>query len=461
MLIEIAFIVLFTTMTAYAIRHYKFTWSRLYSRQKRAYQELAGHYLPSVSIIVPMHNEEMVAPHILQRLVEMDYPKENGMYEVIALNDCSEDRTGEIIDEFAEKYPFIKAVHRTETGGHGKPEAMNVALKFVHNEIIITFDADYLPSKDCVKRLVAPFYDPEVGAVMGRVVPANSPDSLTTRLLDLERAAGYQVDQQARYNLDLIILYGGTVGGFRRDVLKRLGGWDETKLAEDTDLSFKVFLAGWKVVYVNAAEAYEEAVPTWKQRSRQLRRWAIGHIQCLFDHLIPIIKSPFLTFWQKVDGILLLGVFLIPFLMFSGWILGLISYFFIPPAWSSFFIAIPATIAYINLGNFAMLNEVAASAYIDGRKRAIWLLPSMLLLVVHSVWVCTVAFFEAILLHRKQREFKRKWDKTDRAGNGFLHYNNLRNNNNRNNHKNNWYKTQHNGNGIKYLNGGERREKRK
>gem|GEM_PF-5147163 len=44
-----------------------------------------------------------------------------------------------------------------------KPEAMKIALRFAHNEIIITFDADYLPPKDCVKRLVAPFHDPEVG----------------------------------------------------------------------------------------------------------------------------------------------------------------------------------------------------------------------------------------------------------------------------------------------------------
>jgi len=383
----------------------------------------------------------------------MDYPKENGLYEVIALDDCSQDRTGEIIDEFAEKYPFIKAIHRTESGGNGKPEAMNVALGFAHNEVIITFDADYLPPKDCIKRLVAPFYDPEVGAVMGRVVPVNTPDSLTTRLLDLERAAGYQVDQQARYNLDLITLYGGTVGGFRRDVLKRLGGWDETKLAEDTDLSFKVFLGGWKLVYINAAEAYEEVVPTWKQRSRQLRRWAIGHDQCLFEHLIPLIKSPFLTFWQKVSGILLLGTFVLPFLVFMGWILGLISYLFVPQTWASIFLAIPISISYTNLGNFAMLNEVAASAYLDGRRRAVWLLPAMLLLVVHNAWVCTAAFFEAILLYRKQRRPKKVWHKTDRAGNGVVHYNNLMNNNNKKN-RNNWYKTQHNGNGLRYLNGG-------
>lgn len=450
MLIEAVFFVLFSIMTIYAVRHYRFTWNRLFGKQRRAYQELAGYYLPSVSIIVPMHNEEAVAANILQRLVEMDYPKENGMYEVIALNDCSTDRTGEIIDEFADKYPFIKAVHRTENGGNGKPEAMNVALRFASNEIIITFDADYLPPRDCIKRLVAPFYDPEVGAVMGRVVPLNTPESLTTRLLDLERAAGYQVDQQASYNLDLTPLYGGTVGGFRRDVLKRIGGWDETKLAEDTDLSFKVFLAGWKLVYINAAEAYEEVVPTWEQRSRQLRRWAIGHDQCLFEHLIPLIRSPFLGFWQKVNGVLLLGTFVLPFLVFLGWILGLISYLFIPQPWASLFLAIPLSMTYSNLGNFAMLNEVAASLYLDGRKRAVWLIPLMLLLIVHNVWICSLAFFEAILLHLKHRKVKKNWHKTSRVGKGFFHYNNLKNNMLRNN----WHKTQHNGNGLRYLNGG-------
>ena len=66
-----------------------------------------------------------------------------------------------------------------------------------------------------LKQLVAPFFDPEVGAVMGRVVPVNSGANLLTRLLDLERSGGYQVDQQARMNMNLMPQYGGTVGGVR------------------------------------------------------------------------------------------------------------------------------------------------------------------------------------------------------------------------------------------------------
>ncbi|MFY0104485.1 hypothetical protein ABTP95_22220, partial [Acinetobacter baumannii] len=76
--------------------------------------------------------------------------------------------------------------------------------------------ADYLPARGLIKQLVAPFFDPEVGAIMGRVVPVNAGANLLTRLLDLERSGGYQVDQTARMNLGLVPQYGGTVGGIRR-----------------------------------------------------------------------------------------------------------------------------------------------------------------------------------------------------------------------------------------------------
>ena len=84
---------------------------------------------------------------------------------------------------------------------------------FAQGDIAIIFDADYVPGRGLLKQLVAPFFDPEVGAVMGRVVPINSGTNLLTRMLDLERSGGYQVDQQARMNMNLLPQYGGTVGG--------------------------------------------------------------------------------------------------------------------------------------------------------------------------------------------------------------------------------------------------------
>ena len=392
-----------------------------------------------------MHREEKVAAGILDRFVEMDYPKDNSRYEVTAINDGSTDATPSIGEKYASKFSFIKAVHRVGNGGNGKPEALNVGLKLASNEIILIFDADYLPPRDCIDRLVAPFIDVEVGGVMGRVVPVNSPESFVSRIMDIERAGGYQISQQARYNLNLIPQFGGTVGGFRRSVLKAVGGFDPTKLAEDTDLTYKLYLRGWKVAYVNAAECYEEAVSSWEMREKQLTRWAIGHDQCLFEYFVKTLKSPVLTFWQKIDGILLLGAYTTPLLVFIGWLVGIFAYLTGAPWWSSLFPAILFAFAYNSIGNFAVFAEVGGSLFLDQRKRSIWLLPLMFLDLLANVWVCSSAFLKAMFWFKLRPSQAKtlpsniqlegavplngfpnnpthQWDKTERSGNGLRYY---------------------------------------
>jgi len=363
-----------------------------------------------------MHNEEKVAAKILTRLAETNYPRDR--YEVIIINDHSTDKTGQIADKYASKHKFIKVVHRTEGKSRGKASALEVGTVFASHEVILIFDADYQPSKNCVQRLVAPFCDVAVGLVMGRVVPLNAPESFLTRMLDLERSGGYQVDQQARYNLDFIPQYGGTVGGVRKDVLRACGSWDIKKLAEDTDITYRVFLKGWKITYVNIAECYEEVVHDWKERRGQLRRWAIGHNQCFYAHASKTISSPILGFGQKVDGLLLLGVYIVPVLMVIGWLLGIYVYFFGAYWWWVLFAALLFTLAYNNVGNFAVFCEVGTSVVLDKRGRAVWLLPFNLFNFFANMWVSTEAFvvsFYENLTDGPESERVLEWDKTKRV----------------------------------------------
>ncbi len=238
-------------------------------KQRLYYQDVLDEDLPTVSVLVPMHNEEKVASHILDLLVASDFPKEK--LEIIPINDHSTDRTKEILEEYAQKYPFIRPLHRYGDLPRGKQNSLNDALKIAKGEVIIVYDADYLPPKGQIRTLAIAFKDPRAGAVMGRVVPVNVGKNLLTRLLDIERAGGYQVDQQARYDLNLIPQYGGTVGGFRKSVVMELGGFDPRILAEDTELTYKIYLNGYKVAYANSAECYEEPPENWNARARQLR----------------------------------------------------------------------------------------------------------------------------------------------------------------------------------------------
>jgi cellulose synthase/poly-beta-1,6-N-acetylglucosamine synthase-like glycosyltransferase len=446
--INVILIIIFTIICIYTIRHYVFYWNRLFGKQRRSFQDLAGAFQPSVSVIIPMHNEEKVASSILDCLVEADYPRHNSHYEVIVVDDSSTDRTGEIADSYADQYPFIKVIHRTKNGARGKSHALRVATNAASNEIILVFDADYLPSRNCIQRLVAPFCDPEIGVVMGRVVPINSPQSFLTRILDLERSGGYQVDQQARYNLGLITQYGGTVGGLRRSALNAVGGWDVLKLAEDTDVTYRMYLKGWRVGYVNIAECYEEGVPTWEERRKQLTRWAMGHNQCFYAHFVKTLKSPVLSFWQKIDGVLLLGVYIVPPLLLIGWSLGVVVYLFGSYWWWVFFMALFFTLSYNNVGNFAVFNEVGTSLLLDKRGRSVWLLPLNLFNFFANVWICSGALLKVSFASAMNGNDYRNhstnghrfvWDKTKRNGfaaNGNGYRNGHRNGDNKNGPKN-------------------------
>jgi cellulose synthase/poly-beta-1,6-N-acetylglucosamine synthase-like glycosyltransferase len=113
-----------------------------------------------------------------------------------------------------------------------------------------------------------------VGAVQGRIYVLNERESWITRIVTLERIGGYRVSQYARDKLGLVPQYAGTVGLIRRNLLLRFGGFDQNFLAEDTELTFRNLLEGYRVKYVNEAVSGEEAVISLRQYWAQ--RGALG-----------------------------------------------------------------------------------------------------------------------------------------------------------------------------------------
>jgi len=400
-------------MLLYAVRHLIFTLNRLFGEQRADYHDILDSDLRTVSVLVPMHNEEKVAVAILERLIRLDYPPDK--LEVIPINDFSTDRTPTILDDYAARFSFIRPLHRSE-GERGKPAALNEAMLRATGEIIVVFDADYLPPRNIIHNIVVGFNDPEVGAVMGRVIPMNVSTNMLTRLLDLERLGGYQVDQQARYNLKLIPQYGGTVGGFRRTTVIDLGGFDTRVLAEDTDLTYRLSINGWKVLYANRAECYEEVPETWKVRAQQIRRWSRGHNVVMFKSLFPLLKSRFLSGREKLDGVLLLVTYFIPLILLLG-LADAMALFFLGEMQifaGVFFLLFLG--AYNTFGNFAPFYEVGTACFLDGATKRILLLPFLIFVFFFNMWHISLGFFEAIgdiLAIRKTT-----WHKTERFGNG-------------------------------------------
>jgi cellulose synthase/poly-beta-1,6-N-acetylglucosamine synthase-like glycosyltransferase len=349
-------------------------------------------------------------------MVELTYPKDK--LHVIVIDDGSSDNTGRIADEYSSRYDFIRVLHRDKRdGGKGKAAAMNAGLKHSTDEIILCFDADYYPQTDIVEKLAKEFADPTVGAVQGRVVVLNEPQNIVTRLVALERIGGYRVDQEARDNLNLIPQFGGTVGGFKRSVLESLGGWDESILAEDTDLTFKVYLAGFKVRYIGDAECYEEAVDNWKAYRNQRYRWARGHMQCFFKHSLKVLKSKNLKVKEKVDGLLLLNVYFMPIIVLTSFIVGVpLILFESSELVGALWFSLPIFF-YSFVGNFAPFFEVGIGAYLDGRTRIHWLIPLLIFTFFYNIPICTKAFLD-LIASKILRKNHNIWVKTSHLGNG-------------------------------------------
>ncbi|MCJ7561321.1 glycosyltransferase family 2 protein [Candidatus Bathyarchaeota archaeon] len=416
--LEAVFLFLTALMIAYLLRHYIFTLTVLRRAKKAAKLDVAAEakYEPAVSILIPARNEELVIGRLLQRMAELTYPRDK--MQVIVIDDASSDGTGQIAQEFSRRYEFIEVLHRDKkAGGKGKASALNSGLERSTGEIVLCFDADYYPQRDIVEKLVRKFADPTVGAVQGRPVVLNESQNVVTRLVTLERIGGYRVDQEARDNLGLIPQFGGTVGGFRRSILEKLGGFDESMLTEDTDLTFQVYLAGFKIRYVGDAECYEEAVSTWKAYWRQRHRWARGHMQVCFKHTFSVLRSKKLNAKQKIDGLLLLHVYFMPVLTLLSFFVGVslilsessqlvnALWFFVPVSFYSF------------VGNFAPFFEVGIGAYLDGRTRSQLLIPLLLFAYLYNILICTKALLD-LFAAKMLRKSQSNWSKTQHLGNG-------------------------------------------
>ena len=398
-------------ISAYALRQYLFTFNRLFGTQRHPFVDVRTADWPMVTVLIPAHNEEAVIGDALDALLTADYPADR--LTIVPIDDKSTDGTGAIIDVFAERHPGrVVPLHRPD-GGQGKAAALADATARTTSEIIVVFDADYLPSRGLLKRIVAPFFDPEVGAVMGRVVPENAGRNLLTRLLELERAGGYQVDQQARMNLSLVPQYGGTVGGVRRAALEQVGGWRTDTLTEDTDLTIRLVIEGWQIVYANRAECYEEVPETWRARQRQIDRWARGHNEVMLRWAWSLLRAP-LPLRQRLDGLLLLGVYALAPIVLLSWAATLVLFYMgrataLPAA------AMLTVASYATMGNFAAFFEIAAAMRLDGHRERVRLLPFLGIGFFVSLVAVSLAAVPRFRTRAAGAPAPPKWHKTPRC----------------------------------------------
>lgn len=235
--------------------------------------------LPFVTVQLPLYNEMYVVERLVKAVTEIDYPSEKLEIQVL---DDSTDETSRIaaatVARYAREGFDIHYVHRDDRTGF-KAGALEAGLKTAKGELLAIFDADFVPKPDCLRKLVDFFTDPLVGCAQMRWSHINGNYNLLTRLQTIMLDGHFVVEQTTRNRTGGFFNFNGTAGIWRRRAIAMSGGWQHDTLTEDTDLSFRAQLMGWKFVYLLDEEAPAEIPVEINAFKAQQRRWAKGVMQ--------------------------------------------------------------------------------------------------------------------------------------------------------------------------------------
>src|SRR5688572_28633453 len=235
--------------------------------------------LPYITVQLPLFNEMYVTQRLVKSITEIDYPREKLQIQVL---DDSTDETMKIARETVETFAAqgfdIQYIHRTDRTGF-KAGALENGLRFAKGELLAIFDADFVPKPDCLRKLVDFFTDPVVGCAQMRWSHINGNYNLLTRLQTIMLDGHFVVEQTTRNRTGGFFNFNGTAGIWRREAIAMSGGWQHDTLTEDTDLSFRAQLMGWKFIYLLDEEAPAEIPVEINAFKAQQRRWAKGVMQ--------------------------------------------------------------------------------------------------------------------------------------------------------------------------------------
>ncbi len=247
--------------------------------------------LPSVTVQLPMYNEQYVARRIIEQTCRIDYPRDKLQIQVL---DDSTDGTVQIARaavEQAQARGFdIEYIHRSDRRGF-KAGALENALKTAKGEFIAIFDADFIPDPSFLHRSIHYFTDPKVCAVQTRWEHLNRCDSLLTRSQALFLDGHFAIEHVARNRSDRFMSFNGTAGTWRRSAIEASGGWQHDTLTEDLDLSYRAQLRGWKFVFLRELAAPAELPPEMNAFKAQQFRWTKGGAQTAMKLLPKLLMS--------------------------------------------------------------------------------------------------------------------------------------------------------------------------
>ncbi|HTD25281.1 MAG TPA: cellulose synthase family protein [Terriglobales bacterium] len=288
----IPYFIVLVVLAGYGIHRYVLVYM-YYKNRKNKVTEPDAYFteLPRITVQLPVYNEEYVVERLVESICRLDYPKDKLDIQVL---DDSTDETVAIACAAVERYAAlgydIVYLHRSNRQGF-KAGALREGLKSAKGELIAIFDADFIPPEDWLLRVVHHFANPAIGMVQTRWTHLNRHYSFLTEVESILLDGHFVLEHGGRSRAGVFFNFNGTAGMWRRQAIEDAGGWESDTLTEDTDLSYRSQLAGWKFRYLEDLECPAEVPIEMTAFKTQQARWAKGLIQVAKKTLPKIMRS--------------------------------------------------------------------------------------------------------------------------------------------------------------------------
>jgi cellulose synthase/poly-beta-1,6-N-acetylglucosamine synthase-like glycosyltransferase len=280
--------------------------------------------LPTVSVIVPAHNEAEVIDRCLNSVKTQDYPVD--LLEIIVIDDGSTDETAERVEEHVNGTvhdngdqngfrrrgeaikvgPYSGSLELIKNGHQGKAHALNAGIERSTGDIVINIDSDVVLAEDAIKHIAEAFVrDPELGAATGNIeidwdileerdeegrIVLDEEGNIVPRDLTLwerflvksqflEYLSSFDLGRRAQAISNTMYTLAGACSAFRRSALEDTDLYDNTTVSEDTSLTFDLHRMGVRIGFVQNAKVYVEPVTDWDSLYAQRVRWARGQLE--------------------------------------------------------------------------------------------------------------------------------------------------------------------------------------
>ena len=247
--------------------------------------------LPPVTIQLPIYNERYVVARLIEEVSKIEYPRH--LLQIQVLDDSTDEThpfTERLVGEYRAAGVPIEYHHRSNREGF-KAGALQEGLQTATGELIAVFDADFVPSPDFLMRTVHFFADEKVGLVQTRWSYLNREYNLLTEVQAMLLDGHFILEHVARCGRGLFFNFNGTAGMLRRRMIEDSGGWQHDTLTEDSDLSYRAQLKGWRFVYLPQVECPSELPVEMHSFQVQQSRWAKGLTQCAKKLLPSILRA--------------------------------------------------------------------------------------------------------------------------------------------------------------------------